>query len=375
MIERLSLNHPARLGFPGSTRRWTPTASLAAIAALLVLASPWAGTIHAGAQAPAAAPGSTAPRAQTSGLADFSSPQFPTVIQHVILVMEENHDLQWTLQDTGTGSFCDYWNNYAHVGSSTDPTNPCASPVASYYATTHPSGPNYIAVTSGVKKSATIDGYSIPNIFASLDSEGRGWRAYMDAMPSSQPCDESSANAYVPGHNAPVYYTNIETTCASNDVTFSPNFANDLGTTTSCGLSPFSFIAPDNLDNAHSGSLSAASTWLTTNVVTPVKNSACWTSTVIFVTFDEAYLQSTGKPEKCTCYTQDGFTVTGGPVYMVAISPASPEANSITTVSSHFSLLSTILWLLAIPDTMKYSSATATADNFGPLKPLFGVPF
>src|SRR5204862_4452484 len=91
---------------------------------------------------------------------------------------------------------------------------------ANFFAETHPSAPNYVAMTSGGTQGLTSDAdpgsYPIaaPNIFSQLGAGG--WRALVESMPTN--CRlRYQLPQYYARHNAPAYYTDIRAACARFD--------------------------------------------------------------------------------------------------------------------------------------------------------------
>jgi acid phosphatase len=82
----------------------------------------------------------------------------------------------------------------------------------SSYAITHPSLPNYMALTSGSTFGIDSDctGCTAPGagVAGQLQRRGIGWRAYMEGLP--RPCyTGAGAGAYAKKHDPFVYYTGI----------------------------------------------------------------------------------------------------------------------------------------------------------------------
>lgn len=306
---------------------WTGLVALGA--ALVVLASGLATPlVVSAASAPAAAGSFNPTRAhQTVTL--------PTVIRHVIIVMEENHDLNWTLTDP---TFSSVYTGNAHATAA--------------FATCHPSAPNYIAATSATKLQCGSDGvsyYNDTNLASDLVAHSLKWQGLMESMPSA--CDRSDSYPYIAHHNPWVYYSDLQKTCASNDLAlFTSNGSSRLQNEISGGTLPaLTFVTPNMLHDAHDGTLSAASSWLTKYVLKPVNGSKAYASTTaVFVVFDEAYKKS------CSCsetggYGSGGVTVSGGPIYLVTVSPIPPLVLSVTGNVTFFNLVSTVEWLLGVP--------------------------
>jgi hypothetical protein len=112
-------------------------------------------------------------------------------------------------------------------------------------ATTHPSLPNYIALTSGSTQGVTDDNppashpLNVPSIFSQLNGN---WHSYAQSMP--KPCTLTNAGKYAPRHVPATYYTNIRNLCKTNVTAYStaapslskaftmitPNLTNDMHT-------------------------------------------------------------------------------------------------------------------------------------------------
>jgi phosphatidylinositol-3-phosphatase len=198
------------------------------------------------------------------------TPPPATGITHVVTIMEENHSISEI-----TSSTMPYLTSLGDT---------YAKAIA-LQAITHPSLPNYFAITSGSTQGAGSDcgsstaGCTTPadNIFHQLES-GAGWNQWSDAMPSN--CDSSNATSYVVHHAIPPFYTDLAT-CQVNDVALDQNTVPPI-------TAGYTFITPSNDHNAHSGSLTLADQWLKT-VVGQLMIDPAYTngSTLIEITFDE----------------------------------------------------------------------------------------
>lgn len=128
---------------------------------------------------------------------------------------------------------------------------PASRVFTQYYATDHPSLPDYLAMTSATASGCVVD--SCPpgfdagaNLFHQLDQAGISWKAYQGGMPSN--CYPANAGTYLVRHNPPVYYSNLaHGSCAANDVPLT-EFAGDLA---SGALPAFSFVTPDMYQDMH----------------------------------------------------------------------------------------------------------------------------
>src|SRR4051794_23761006 len=87
-----------------------------------------------------------------------------------------------------------------------------------YHNITHPSLPNYIAMTSGRPRAAlpgTDCSRLCPQSGPSIFTQTRSWKVFAESMPGN--CVRHDARPYVVHHTAAPYYTAI-TNCATNDV-------------------------------------------------------------------------------------------------------------------------------------------------------------
>ena len=80
------------------------------------------------------------------------------------------------------------------------------------HAITHPSLPNYLALTSGstqgIESDCTSCAVSAPNIVDQLEAAGVSWRAYLEGVPG--PCyTGAGSGAYAKKHNPFAYYRDI----------------------------------------------------------------------------------------------------------------------------------------------------------------------
>jgi phosphatidylinositol-3-phosphatase len=148
-----------------------------------------------------------------------------------------------------------------------------------YSGITHPSLPNYLAMTSGSTWGVTDDGWHpLPagGLGAQLDAAGMSWRAYMEGMTAG--CYHN-VNRYALKHNPFAYYGGQ---CPSQVVPFS-QFASDM----SGAVPQFVWITPDLCNDGHDCSNSVVSSWLS-QTVPVILNSDAWLSGgVLFITYDE----------------------------------------------------------------------------------------
>ncbi len=225
---------------------------------------------------------------------------------HVVLIMLENV-------------------GYSVVGSPSAPyfnqlVSECGL-ATNYYAISHPSLPNYIALTSGSTQGITDDGepsehpLGVASIFSQL---GSNWRTLAESMPES--CDHVTSGTYAARHNPAVYYTSIAATCERNDVPLT------LPLNLSAG---FTVIVPNICDDMHSCSVIVGDSWLRRFVplilASPQYQSR---SLVLFITFDE------------------NDSMVSNQVPTLVLAPSTPAGARVAVRFTHYSLLRTAETLL-----------------------------
>src|SRR5437879_2953979 len=95
-----------------------------------------------------------------------------------------------------------------------------------YYAVSHPSLPNYLALsagsTFGISSDCTTCWVNSSNLADQIEASGRSWKAYMEGRPSA--CFVGDAYPYMQNHNPWIYYNDIRTNaarCGAHVVPFS----------------------------------------------------------------------------------------------------------------------------------------------------------
>jgi acid phosphatase len=200
-------------------------------------------------------------------------PASQPTFDHVVLVIEENHSFSEVIGN----SSMPYLNGQAQK----------YGLAAQYFATAHPSLPNYLMLTTGLME--TFDDnfagtISDDHVFRELGKAGKSWKVYAESLPQAGYLG-GDAYPYVRRHNPATYFQDIQTNAslAANIVDFS-QFPADLS---SNALPQFSFVVPNVLDDAHDGSLAQADTWLQRNIDPLINNPAFQSSGLLIITFDE----------------------------------------------------------------------------------------
>jgi phospholipase C len=148
-----------------------------------------------------------------------------------------------------------------------------------YHGVSHPSLPNYLALTSGSTWGIADDGWhSLPagGLGAQLTAAGVPWRAYMEGM--SNGCLHSGY-PYALKHDPFPYYGGA---CPAQVVPFS-QFDQDMAGT----VPNFVWITPDLCHDGHDCSTQTADKWLSQTVPKILATSAWQKGGVLLITWDE----------------------------------------------------------------------------------------
>jgi hypothetical protein len=211
-----------------------------------------------------------------SGFKQTPPPANVPTFSHVFLVVEENH----SYSDVIGNPAMPYFNSLAsQYGLATQ-----------YFATGHPSMPNYLMLTTGQAESfddnfsGTI---SDDNVVRELVKAGKSWKAYEESIPSAGYLG-GNAPPYVRRHNPFSLLSDVQKdpSQAANMVPFS-DFAKDLANN---ALPQYSFIAPNLNNDAHDGTLAAADSWLQSNIAPLIASSTFQNGGLLIITFDESEL-------------------------------------------------------------------------------------
>jgi acid phosphatase len=271
-------------------------------------------------------------------------PPPPTVpsSNHVYIVVLENHSYSSVI---GSSSM-PFLNNNANT----------YSLATNYYADTHPSIGNYFEMTIG-QIITNDDSYTATvtadNIVRHLIAAGKSWKEYSESIPSVGYTGGDSTSAggpYTEHHNPLSYLSDVRGTSQANNLVPFTQLQTDINAGT---LPNFGLIVPNNNDNAHDGTLSAADTWLQNNIFATLLNSAPFQAGgdgLLFVLFDESDI---------------GDTVNGGGhVAAVLIGPKVKNGYQSTTLYQHQSLLRTVNEALGLANFGDAVNAPNMAEFF-----------
>ena len=272
------------------------------------------------APSPLPAPGPQPGSAQPCGVTAT-----PPAWKHVVWIVMENHS---TYQIMGSAS-APYINHLA---------SQCAY-ASQFFAETHPSLPNYIAMTSGSPQGISDDSppsshpLNVPSIFSQL---GPDWKSLQEGMPSN--CLRGNSGRYAVKHNPAAYYMNIDAACKAQDI--------PLGAQPDVSAK-FTFITPDLCSDMHDCSVNTGDTWLS-RWVPKILDSPEYKSgtTAVFLTFDE-----------------DDHSA-GNQITTLVIAPSTKPGASVATHYTHYSMLRTTEEMLGLPANLG-GAATAASMRAG----------
>jgi phosphatidylinositol-3-phosphatase len=286
------------------------------------------------------APGPAPTISDSPPISTVVAPVRPPAFKHIFVIIMENKDYEQIVDNTGQAP---YLNELAQqYGLATN-----------YYAITHPSLPNYLALTGGstfgIDSDCTDCTVPQPNLVDQLEAGGKSWKAYMEGMP--RPCFiGDDGPLYRQKHNPFIYYDDIRNNPArcAKIVPFTQFVAD----TRAQALPDFVWITPNMESDMHDSPIRVGDTWLKTWVPMILDSPAWRDGGALFITFDE------GRGNAGCC-----GNAAGGHIVTLVISPLGKPAYRSAITYTHYSLLRTIedAWHLpalggaADPSTMPMS--------------------
>ncbi|GJJ68125.1 phosphatidylinositol-3-phosphatase [Entomortierella parvispora] len=196
------------------------------------------------------------------------------IFDHIFIIYLENTDFVKAAQDANLTSFADQ-----------------AVLLDNYYGVTHPSEPNYIAVSGGDYFGLNDDNFhSIPANYTTvvdlLEKKNLTWKAYQEDLPSVCYQGFESDALYFRKHNPFIIYDSValNTTRCSNIVP-ATQLATDLSNN---DLPNYSFYTPNMLNDGHNTTVAYASAWLKSFLPPLLENKSFINNTLVVLTFDES---------------------------------------------------------------------------------------
>jgi phosphatidylinositol-3-phosphatase len=317
----------------GTTRRWVLWAVMAVLA---VVAAALLGAVRP-ATAAAAGPCGT----RTGGA--------PQTYRHVIVIMDENHSIGDIIGNPGSAA--------AHAAPYLNQLAGQCGLATNYRGATHPSHPNYMAITGGVATAAAS--VTAPSIFSQVAAAGLTWRVYEGAMPSN--CLRQPAFPYKPGHNPGVSYTGLAAACKTDDTNLS-HLQRDI---TGHHLPAYAFIAPDQCHDMEiactsgTNAITTGDTWLHTWVPRLLATPGYVTGhTAIFITWDEGNHGHGTSGENCLA--AGNLSDVSCHVAALVLSPYVTAGLRSSVLFSHFSVLQTTERLLGLRPFLGHAADAGT---------------
>ncbi len=223
------------------------------------------------------------------------------------------------------------------------------------FAITHPSLPNYLALTSGsthgINSDCTSCSVNAPNLGEQLSAAGISWDAYLQDVPGA--CYQgATAGEYAKRHNPFIYYDDIASnrSLCSHLVGFGA-----LQKALNAGHLPtFTWITPNVCNDTHDCGVGSGDTFLAS--IVPSLLRAIGPKGFIVLTWDE------GSSNAGCC----GGAAQGGHVATIVVGPGVIAGGRDKTPVDHYGVLATIERALGLP----LLGAAANGAN-GSLAPLF----
>jgi hypothetical protein len=201
-----------------------------------------------------------------------------------------------------------------------------------FYAPSHPSLPNYLAMISGSTHGCGSDhckvGLRGPTLAGQLSRNGLEWRGFFEGLPHRGYMGGNRGN-YVRHHNPFVYF---------HSVTSKPRQRRHIQRLRAFPRSlhrppAFSFVVPDNSHNMHSGSVRKADRWLAYWVPRVMRSPGYRHGGTIMIVWDESHNDRSG-----CCIPH----VHGGRIPLFVIARNARRHHRLRRPTTTYSLLSTI---------------------------------
>jgi hypothetical protein len=262
----------------------------------------------------------TATPTPTSIPTSTPEPPIPN-FDHIVILIFENKEFGTVIENPQMPNFNKVANDYTLL--------------TQFYAVTHPSLPNYLAMIGGETygidtncNNCFVSATSLPDL---IEVSGRSWKTYQEDMP--EPCFLGDTADYAQKHNPFVYFDPIRldaTRCERSVVPLTTLQA-DIGANT---LPNFIFITPNLCNSAHDCSLDIADQWLGLMLSQLIPAlQATGSNYLIVLTWDE------GQGNHSCCGLPENA---GGRIAVVLISPQVRNNFQDPTPYTHYSLLRTI---------------------------------
>jgi hypothetical protein len=218
-----------------------------------------------------------------------------------------------------------------------------------YYAITHPSLPNYMALTTGTTGEITGNCSScdteLPSLVNQLDSRHISWRAYFESIPRNAAVSVTRAGRYNKHYNPFVYTEKVaDHPRARARVGGFGQLRQDLAQQR---LPRFSWIAPNVRHDGHNHSLRRADAFAARTV--PKVLRALGPNGVLYLTWDEG-----NRSDRAGVGGSGG----GGHIALIAAGGAARSGATTAVPADHYALLRTIEANFGLPPLGKAGSTS-----------------
>jgi hypothetical protein len=191
-------------------------------------------------------------------------------LAHIVVIVFENKEERQVIGSRSAPTFTALARTYVRL--------------THYHAVTHPSLPNYLALTSGATHGIRSDCnrcvVDARNLADTLEETGRHWKTYAEGLPRPG-YTEARAGRYVKKHVPFLYFRDVVSNPGRRgNIVPLPQLTADLD---SGALPDFALIVPDLCHSMHDCSVRTGDRWLY-GVLPPLLELP---GTVVFVTFDE----------------------------------------------------------------------------------------
>lgn len=233
----------------------------------------------------------------------------PHSFNHVFLIVLENTDYQQALANP-------YLGQLAKSGVL----------LTNFYAVTHPSYPNYMALAGGSTFGISSDGQEDidkTNLVDLMEPAGVSWKVYAEGLPTSQKCYTGvQSGRYVRKHEPFASFLDVQKNparCAK--IVNSEQLKTDVAANQ---LPQYSLYVPDLNDDGHDTGVNYSADWLKNFLPTVMQNPKFTDGTLVIITFDEG--KSGGSNQ----------------IYTLLLGPTVKTASVSNNRYDHYSILRTI---------------------------------
>lgn len=259
-------------------------------------------------------------------------------IDHVIVVMMENKSYNDIVNNASAPYSNQLIRTYALSGN--------------YYAVSHPSLPNYLAIlggsTYGVQSDCADCFINAPNLVDRLEGSHKTWKAYMESLPSTPSCFVGSNDQYAQKHNPFIYFDDIRKNFVrcQNIVPYEQIYT-DIKSEQKAPN--FMWISPNLCHDMHDCSVETGDSWLAQEMP-KLLHSPLFTigHSLLIITFDEA----------------EGSDNTNNKVATMLIGEKVKGGYNSPVLYTHYSLLHTIESLWNLPSLTSNDGRSSIMSEF-----------